>query len=121
MLSVIQLKCLKYFCFVSVASLCSIMLSVIRLLNLKMHVCSGTMKFYVVFVGHKPRVYTTWMDCHRQVSGYPNNLHASFASRNEAEQALSEYQQAQSKPNVEEKVKEVGKETTDVKINFFKC
>jgi ribonuclease HI len=50
------------------------------------------MKVYVVFVGRTPGVYTTWMDCQTQVSGYPNNLHASFPSRQEGEQTLAQYQ-----------------------------
>jgi ribonuclease HI len=50
------------------------------------------MKVYVVFMGRTPKVYTTWMDCQAQVSGYPNNLHQSFASRQEGEQALAQYQ-----------------------------
>lgn len=59
-------------------------------------------KFYVVFVDRKPRVHTTWMDCHRQVSRYPNNLHNSFPSRKLAKQALFEFQEAQSKRNISE-------------------
>jgi len=49
-------------------------------------------KFYVVFVGRKAGVYLTWAECHSQVSGYPNNLHNSYGSYHEAEQALADYQ-----------------------------
>ena len=49
------------------------------------------MKFYVVFKGRKPRVYTTWMECDHEVSGYPGNLHSSYATRREAEEAYAHF------------------------------
>ena len=35
------------------------------------------------------------MDCQAQVSGYPNNLHQSFPSRQEGEHALAQYPSSQ--------------------------
>ena len=49
------------------------------------------MKFYVVFKGRKPRVYTTWMECDHEVLGYPGNLHSSYATRREAEEAYAQF------------------------------
>lgn len=66
------------------------------------------MKVYVVFKGHTPGVYTTWMDCHAQVSGYPSNLHASFPSRKEGEEAYAQYQASMKRKILE--VKQEGEE-----------
>ena len=33
------------------------------------------MAWYVVHVGHMPRIYRTWEDCYAQVNRYPSNLH----------------------------------------------
>lgn len=46
-------------------------------------------KFYVVWQGHRPGIYTTWDDTARQVQGYPGARYKSFASRAEAETAYA--------------------------------
>ncbi len=45
-------------------------------------------KFYVVWRGHKPGVYTTWGETSLQVSGYAGAEFKSFATRGEAEAAF---------------------------------
>lgn len=49
------------------------------------------MKTYVVFIGKKPGVYNSWAECHSQVSGFPGNLHQSYESREEAEDAYAKF------------------------------
>lgn len=63
-------------------------------------------KFYAMFVGRKPRVYTTWMECNRQVSRFPGNLHCSSLSREEVEATLMEFQRTESKAGHEATVVE---------------
>jgi ribonuclease HI len=48
-------------------------------------------KVYVVFEGRTPGVYKTWMECEAQDSSYPGNVHKSFPSTEEGDQALAEY------------------------------
>jgi len=45
-------------------------------------------KFYTVWQGRQPGVYTTWADCEAQVRGFPNAQFMAFRTRAEAEQAL---------------------------------
>jgi len=45
-------------------------------------------KFYVVWEGHKPGVYTSWDDCKRQVDGVAGAKYKSFESRLEADNAF---------------------------------
>jgi ribonuclease HI len=47
------------------------------------------MKFYVVWQGVKPGIYSSWDDCKAQVSGFGNALYKSFPTREEAEKAFS--------------------------------
>ena len=46
-------------------------------------------KFYVVWKGVKPGIYSSWDDCKAQVSGFENALYKSFSTREEAEKAFS--------------------------------
>ncbi|MDR0421970.1 MAG: ribonuclease H family protein [Proteiniphilum sp.] len=46
-------------------------------------------KFYVVWQGVKPGIYTSWDDCKAQVSGFESALYKSFPTREEAEKAFS--------------------------------
>jgi len=79
-------------------------------------------KFYVVFVGRNPGVYTTWMDCNREVSGYPRNLHCSFASRDDAEKALLQFQANASMAKTHERVpKEFPIEKKVFQVNVKDC
>ena len=44
-------------------------------------------KFYVVWLGHEPGVYTTWPQAKKQVDGYKGAKYKSFPSRAQAEAA----------------------------------
>lgn len=45
-------------------------------------------KFYVVWKGVNPGIYTSWTDCQLQIQGYKGALYKSFESLEEAERAL---------------------------------
>jgi ribonuclease HI len=45
------------------------------------------MKFYVVWVGVKPGIYTTWADTQLQIKGYPGARYKAFPNMAQAEQA----------------------------------
>ena len=45
-------------------------------------------KYYVVWQGHRPGIYTTWEECERQVKGVVGAKFKSFESLAQAEQAL---------------------------------
>lgn len=45
-------------------------------------------KYYVVWEGHTPGIYTTWEAAKRQVDGYEQAKYKSFESRAEAEKAF---------------------------------
>lgn len=44
-------------------------------------------KFYVVWRGKKPGIYTSWPDCQKQIVGFERAQFKSFTTRVEAEQA----------------------------------
>ncbi|GAE82638.1 ribonuclease H1 domain-containing protein [Bacteroides reticulotermitis] len=46
-------------------------------------------KFYVVWEGVTPGVYTSWTDCQLQIKGYEGAKYKSFDTREEAERAIS--------------------------------
>lgn len=48
----------------------------------------GATKYYVVWKGRRPGIYTTWDECKRQVERFPGALYKSFASRALAEEAF---------------------------------
>lgn len=45
-------------------------------------------KYYVVWQGHKPGIYTTWEACKKQVTGAEGAKFKSFATKEEAEYAF---------------------------------
>ncbi len=47
-------------------------------------------KFYVVWQGRQPGIYTTWSECEKQVKGVAQAKYKGFTSRTEAEQAYRE-------------------------------
>ena len=56
-------------------------------------------KFYVVWKGRKPGVYTSWVECETQVKGYAGAEYKSFGSRAVAEAAFrGDYQNYEGKP-----------------------
>ncbi|GAV13916.1 ribonuclease H [Paenibacillus sp. NAIST15-1] len=47
-------------------------------------------KYYVVWEGNKPGVYTSWPECQAQVSNYKDAKYKSYTSQSEAEKAYRE-------------------------------
>ena len=47
-------------------------------------------KYYVVWKGNKPGVYTTWEDCKKQVHGFQQPVFKAFQNREIAEKAFSD-------------------------------
>ena len=47
-------------------------------------------KYYVVWEGHTPGIYTEWETAEAQVKGYPEAVFKAFSSREEAERAYEE-------------------------------
>lgn len=46
-------------------------------------------KFYVVWKGVNPGIYTSWAECKQQVHGYDSALYKSFSTKEEAEEAYN--------------------------------
>ena len=44
-------------------------------------------KFYVVWDGYEPGVYSSWQAAKQQIEGYPNAKYKSFPSKDAAEEA----------------------------------
>jgi ribonuclease HI len=56
-------------------------------------------KYYVVWKGRKPGIFTSWAECEKQVKGFAAAQYKSFESLREAEAAYqSEYQVFKGKP-----------------------
>lgn len=49
----------------------------------------GKKKYYVVWKGVDPGVYTSWTDCQLQIKGYKGALYKSFDTKDEAERAFA--------------------------------
>jgi len=49
---------------------------------------SAKQKYYVVWRGFKPGIYSSWEMCRKQITGYENAQYKSFASLEEARQAF---------------------------------
>ncbi len=49
----------------------------------------GKQKYYVVWKGVNPGIYTSWTECQLQINNYKGALYKSFSTREEAEAALS--------------------------------
>lgn len=47
-----------------------------------------TKKYYVVWVGSKPGIYSDWSECQQQIKGFPNAKYKSFKTLSEAETAF---------------------------------
>lgn len=50
---------------------------------------AGKSKYYTVWEGVNPGVYDSWVDCQLQIKGYTGAKYKSFATREEAEEALN--------------------------------
>lgn len=55
-------------------------------------------KYYVVWVGQKPGIYTTWAEAERQVKGFPGAKFKSFPNQIEAERAYANKPKAAASP-----------------------
>ena len=49
----------------------------------------GKNKYYVVWNGICPGIYTSWTDCQRQINGYEGAIYKSFNTQEEAEKAYN--------------------------------
>ncbi|MBU3856866.1 MULTISPECIES: ribonuclease H family protein [Bacteroides] len=47
-------------------------------------------KFYTVWKGVCPGVYSSWQDCQQQIKGFKGAMYKSFSTKEEAERALEE-------------------------------
>ncbi|MFB4165801.1 ribonuclease H [Alteribacillus sp. JSM 102045] len=45
-------------------------------------------KYYVVWKGRKPGIYSSWAECEKEVKGFPGASFRSFLSKEEAERAF---------------------------------
>ena len=68
-------------------------------------------KFYVVWEGVTPGVYTSWTDCQLQIKGYEGAKYKSFDTREEAERALATSHYAYIGKNAKKKSEKVSSET----------
>lgn len=68
-------------------------------------------KFYVVWEGVTPGVYTSWTDCQLQIKGYEGAKYKSFDTREEAERALATSPYACIGKNAKKKSEKVSSET----------
>ena len=68
-------------------------------------------KFYVVWEGVTPGVYTSWTDCQLQIKGYEGAKYKSFDTREEAERALATAPYAYIGKNAKKKSEKVSSET----------
>jgi len=68
-------------------------------------------KYYVVWQGHTPGIYSSWEKCLSQVKNYPNAKYKAFSSREEAEEAYYEGPQT----SVKRKVKSSASSASDQK------
>lgn len=51
---------------------------------------SKKQKYYVVWVGLKPGIYTRWSDCFKQIQGFPSAKYKAFEDRELAELAFGD-------------------------------
>lgn len=49
----------------------------------------GKNKYYVVWNGVCPGIYTSWTDCQRQINGFEGAIYKSFTTQQEAEEAYN--------------------------------
>ena len=64
-------------------------------------------KFYVVWKGRTPGVYSTWTECDAQVSGFANAKYKSYPTREEAQYAYENKTGPDPKPKPVDKAPKV--------------
>ena len=52
---------------------------------------SKKQKFYVVWEGRVPGIFTSWPDCQKSIAGFPGAKYKSYENRREAEAALQDH------------------------------
>lgn len=57
--------------------------------RLKTEINMGKKKFYVVWKGEQPGIYSSWAECQLQIKGYEDAQYKSFDSREDAERAYA--------------------------------
>ncbi|GAB3807604.1 ribonuclease H [Virgibacillus kimchii] len=76
-------------------------------------------KYYVVWAGRKPGIYTNWEDCKEQTDGYNQAKFKSFTSREQAEKAYREgWQQFWGKGNGKKAEKAVSNKKSNTSPMF---
>lgn len=48
----------------------------------------GKQKYYVVWKGNNPGIYSNWVDCYKQVNGFPSAVFKAFENREIAQRAF---------------------------------
>ena len=51
-------------------------------------------KYYVVWEGNEPGIYSSWTDCQLQIKGYPNARYKAFPTLHEAQEAYGDSPQS---------------------------
>jgi len=59
-------------------------------MNQSMGCIMAKQKYYVVWVGKKPGIYTSWSDCQQQVNGFEGAKFKAYESKAEAEKAYAQ-------------------------------
>jgi len=59
------------------------------------HLGTGAMPWYVVFRGRRPGVYSDWVNCQAQVSGYSHSSYQKYGTMDEAMHAFQTFVLAQ--------------------------
>jgi len=62
-------------------------------------------KYYVIWVGQKPGIYTTWAEAEKLVKGFPNAQFKSFPNLTLAEAAFAKKSGVSAKPARQQKPK----------------
>lgn len=76
-------------------------------------------KYYVVWVGRKPGIYTSWADCQKQTNQFEQAKFKSFQSKEEAEKAYREgWQQHWGKGTQKKSTTNHSTHTTSAEIDY---
>ena len=78
----------------------------------------GKQKFYVVWDGVTPGIYTSWTECQLQVKGYDSAKYKSFDNREEAERAFAASPYAYIGKNAKKKINLLVANNSKKKINI---
>src|SRR5664279_1475727 len=83
---------------------CLILCCILSMTLLMTHLCWVEMKkWYVMYKGRVPGVYTEWAECEAHVDKFRSNSHKSFKTRQEAEASYLKFLEGEMKKNREPK------------------